>query len=171
MFGILMGVYHQGGIIAAQIWLAQQGKRAAEGLPLQGGMNQVLWWKTYSPPIYLLGPSQINTTDLMGISFPELQRQVQGALGQDCHVGIKLGLVAPSSSSDIEAWRAQGETSGVRLEELWSWQQHVNLDDMDFENEGVWKTLKRVVGRRGLVVWGVKRVCAEGASQVLGGDW
>ena len=166
-----MGIYHQGGVIAAQIWLAQKENALAEDLALQGGMDQVLWWKTYSPPIYLLGSSQINTTDLMGMPLPNVQRRVQGILGHNCYAGTTVGLVVPWSSIELEAWRAQGETSGVQFRELWRWTQHLNLDDLDFENQGVWGTLKRALGRRGLVVWGVQRVCVERANHVLGGDW
>ncbi len=37
--------------------------------------------------------------------------------------------------------------------------RHVNLDDMDFGDDGVVETLRRVVGRRGLGVWRVERIC------------
>ena len=47
----------------------------------------------------------------------------------------------------------------ITLEELWSYRQHINLDDLDFGDDGVWPTLERVVGDRGLVVWNVRKIC------------
>ena len=40
-----------------------------------------------------------------------------------------------------------------------TFRKHVNLDDMDFGDDGVVETLRRVVGRRGLGVWRVERIC------------
>lgn len=82
-----------------------------------------------------------------------------------------FGLVAPASSVELDAWR-EGEREGRKeggfvLEEVWRYERHLNLDDLDVGGEGgegVWGTVKRVVGRRGLVVWRVGRRClGEGA--------
>jgi phosphatidylinositol glycan class Z len=43
--------------------------------------------------------------------------------------------------------------------ELWRYRQHIGLDDLDFGDDGVWPTLERVVGRRGLVAWDVRQAC------------
>ena len=62
----------------------------------------------------------------------------------------------------------------IVLEEVWRWSRHLNLDDLDVAGEGVWGTVRRVVGRRGLVVRRVRRVCQDdggGGGGVLGGDW
>ena len=40
-----------------------------------------------------------------------------------------------------------------------TFRRHVNLDDLDFGDDGVVETLKRVVGRRGLGLWRVERIC------------
>ena len=171
VLGVLMGIYHQGGVVPAQTWLAQQQHSQSENSIWQEKMNEVLWWRTYSPPIYLLGNSGINTTDLMGIPYAEMQGRVQGVLGHDCNTGTKVGLVAPWSSMELERWRNEGKASGLRFDELFRWQKHLNLDDVDFGEEGVWGTLARVLGKRGLVVWGLQRLCAEGPGPALGGDW
>lgn len=47
----------------------------------------------------------------------------------------------------------------LRLTHLETYKKHVNLDDMDFGDDGVVDTLMRVVGRRGLGVWRVEREC------------
>lgn len=48
-------------------------------------------------------------------------------------------------------------TLGLKM--VGMWRKHVNLDDLDFGDDGVAETLRRVVGRRGLGVWKVERVC------------
>lgn len=49
-------------------------------------------------------------------------------------------------------------------EEIWRYDQHLNLDDLDVGEEGVISTLKRVVGRRGLVIWKLRKIC--GAEEI-----
>lgn len=49
----------------------------------------------------------------------------------------------------------------LTLTNLATYRQHVNLDDMDFGDDGVWNTLSRVVGRRGLGVWRVESLCPD----------
>lgn len=160
-----MGVYHQGGVIPAQIWLGEQDSL---------GLSEVLWWRTYSPPIWLLGGNNLTTTDLMGMDFERLRGVVDAKVGGCGDVG--LGLVAPASSVELDAWKEGGREDGgweegkegpkverkegeYTLEEVWRYERHLNLDDLDFGGEGVWGTVMRVVGRRGLVVWRVGRRC------------
>jgi phosphatidylinositol glycan class Z len=80
-------------------------------------------------------------------------------------------LVAPKSATFLDQYIANSTTDRIkdgnssnrqflRLHELWSYTRHLGLDDMDFGDDGVWATLKRVVGRRGLGVWLVSRRCA-----------
>jgi GPI mannosyltransferase 4 len=64
------------------------------------------------------------------------------------------------------------------LRNIATFRRHVNLDDMDFGDDGVLETLRRVVGRRGLGIWRVERVCDRGdgemivaeSEQIVGGD-
>lgn len=49
--------------------------------------------------------------------------------------------------------------TGISLDERWIFSRHLNLDDMDFGDEGVWATLRRIVGRRGIGVFEVQRSC------------
>lgn len=56
-----------------------------------------------------------------------------------------------------------------------TFRKHVNLDDLDFGDDGVIETLKRVIGRRGLGIWKVERVCEVndpmgGKLNVVAGD-
>lgn len=169
LFGVLMGIYHQGGVVPAQTWLGKQSELGAD-------MTEILWWRTYSPPIWLLDHNPIRTTDLMGIPFASLQMQVEKALGSDCNANKSVGLVAPYSSIEIDHWIAKStEDQAFALKELWRYGQHLNLDDLDIGEEGIWATLGRVVGRRGLVVWEVRRECGvrigEGIRGLMHGDW
>jgi len=148
--GILMGIYHQGGVIPAQIWLGEQQETL--------NLTEVLWWRTYSPPIWLLGGNNLTTTDLMGMDFGSLINIL------DSHVGRcgdpSLGLVAPASSVELDVWKEGGREGEFTLEELWRYERHLNLDDLDVGREGVWGTIRRAVGRRGLAIWRVGRKCA-----------
>ena len=169
LFGVLMGIYHQGGVVPAQIWLGQQSKPGAS-------MVEVLWWRTYSPPIWLLDHNPIRTRDLMGIPFASLQTQVETALGSECKTNKSIGLVAPHSSVEIDPWIAKSaEDQTFAFEEIWRYGRHLNLDDLDIGEDRIWGTLGRVVGRRGLVIWKVRRVCGgrtkEGVTGIIHRDW
>lgn len=154
-----MGVYHQGGVVPVQIWLGQQ--RHLD-------VDRVLWWRTYSPPVWLLDGNEMQVTDLMGMEFEAMKSRVEAEVG-GCD-GPGVGLVAPRSSTELDAWtHGSGKGVGVGvevegdlvLEEMWRYTRHVGLDDLDVAREGAWGTLKRVVGRRGLSVWRVRRKCGE----------
>ena len=47
----------------------------------------------------------------------------------------------------------------LQMTNLAVFRKHINLDDLDFGDDGLWPTLERVVGRRGLGVWKVDRIC------------
>ena len=158
-----MGIYHQGGVIPAQIWLGQQN----DSLDFQ----EVFWWRTYSPPVWLLGGNNITTTDLMGMPFEDVMRKVYAGLGSCAEQEKAIGLVAPAASIELDPWtesRGDGlwsaKEEGLVFEGLWRYRRHLNLDDIDIGGEGVGGTIRRVVGRRGLVVWSVKRRCNDGLA-------
>ena len=157
-----MGIYHQGGVIPAQIWLGQQNDSL--------GFEEVLWWRTYSPPVWLLGGNNITTTDLMGMPFEEAMKVVDvgvGGCGDQRHA---IGLVAPASSVELDPWIQRkdgsrgGKEQGLVFREIWRYRRHLNLDDLDVGEEGIGGTLRRVVGRRGLVIWSVRRACSVGVT-------
>jgi phosphatidylinositol glycan class Z len=71
-------------------------------------------------------------------------------------------LVAPASATFLDPYivpRSSSEKPKLDFKELWRYRQHIGLDDLDFGDDGVWPTLERVVGRRGLVAWEVRRAC------------
>lgn len=204
-----MGIYHQGGVIPAQLQIPPQ--LLSDPLTnLNATSATVFWWKTYPPPTYLLGDTasklNISTTPLMGLSQPEMITKLSSALplcNQDPNPAAQTGpeesqhtelvyLVAPSSSSFFPATAALApnptsfvtETAPVpdikndntttipprhagedptsnrlQLTLAWHYRRHINLDDIDIGGQGLWGTLQRVVGRRGLGIWRVRRVC------------
>ena len=102
--------------------------------------------------------------------FEDMMSRVDAGVGGCGEQGQALGLVAPASSTEFDPWtggkwnlRAR-RVGSLRFEELWRYRRHLNLDDLDIGEEGIEGTLKRVVGRRGLVVWSVKRTCDDGAQ-------
>lgn len=156
VLGLLMGVYHQAGVVPTQVWLANH---------TNGTRAQTFWWKTYSPPVWLLDGSAQNhtTTDLMGMQGMVMLGQLQAAVG--CtpdtvkQVDKSVYLVAPNSATFLDPYTGGTAPSRVKLREVWRYENHINMDDIDFGDDGVLGTLNRVVGRRGIVVWNVTGNC------------
>ncbi|KAE8450199.1 alpha 1,2 mannosyltransferase [Mollisiaceae sp. DMI_Dod_QoI] len=158
IFGSLMGVYHQGGIVPTQVFLSKQ-----------PDATQAIWWKTYSPPVWLLnGKNEVLTThDIMGMKGPLMIREI--AALATCHKSSENAtayleekegtyLIAPLSATFLHNYTSNLET-GLRFQEVWRYKQHLNLDDLDFGDDGFWNTIKRVIGRRGLGAWRVTKDC------------
>lgn len=160
--GILMGVYHQGGVIPTQIFMSRQ-----------PDATQAIWWKTYSPPIWLLNGKNemLDTHDVMSLPGDELLEQLTALATCDTpadrrnheYLKEKNGtyLVAPLSATWLDPFLPNKGLEGLRFREVWRYRQHLNLDDLDWGEDGVWNTLKRVIGRRGLVAWRVTKSCPE----------
>lgn len=78
-------------------------------------------------------------------------------------------LIAPKSATFLDKYllpptqqpQRQRPETDIQLHQVYSYKRHVNLDDVDFGGDrgDVFKVLERVVGRRGLGVWSVNRVC------------
>ncbi|KAL9602586.1 MAG: hypothetical protein Q9219_001730 [cf. Caloplaca sp. 3 TL-2023] len=152
VLGVLMGIYHQGGVIPAQLWLGHQQQYDL-------GFNEVYWWRTYSPPIWALDGKDVATVDLMGMNAVEMIDRVVGVLGNcTTKTGYEsVALVAPLSSIELDAW--QEDSRDIYFERIWTSNHHLNLDDLDMQADGFWGTMKRTVGRRGLVIWRVGKSC------------
>ncbi|GAB7346509.1 hypothetical protein MBLNU457_5197t1 [Dothideomycetes sp. NU457] len=148
--GILMGVYHQGGIVSAQLWLSQH---------QQQNITQTFWWKTQMPPSYLLGKraKDVVVHDLMGRPGKDVTAAVLAHV--TCGTNDSV-VIAPGSAPLFDQFlRKAIGTEKFTFKQLWWYDNHLNLDDMDFEEDGVGGTLARVVGRRGLQIWGIHRHC------------
>ena len=135
-------------------------------------VNHVYWWKTYSPPIWLLDGriEHVQTTDFMGMDAEDMRATLQGSLpcgpsGKPVLDGVVF--VAPASATYLDQFTNETQAEDLFLQERWRYKHHMNLDDLDFAKDGVWETLKRVVGRRGLVLYDVKRRCLAGGKRPM----
>ncbi|EPS38378.1 hypothetical protein H072_7890 [Dactylellina haptotyla CBS 200.50] len=163
IFGTLMGVYHQGGVVPAQLYLS--------GMEHVG---TVVWWKTYKPPTWLLGVKgrEVDTVDLMGGKVDKVVNAVKG---------IRAGcekrdfVLAPMSAVALDRWiiddagKSNTSSNGeMVLRKVWSYRKHLNLDDMDFGDDGVMPTISRVIGRRGIAVYEVEKAGCAGYRERQG---
>ena len=99
-----MGVYHQGGVVPVQVWLGQ------EQTDLTASTTEVFWWRTYSPPIWLLNHSPLNTTDLMGMPLVEMQARIMTALdGSDPQEKVEEEAQSTSSSKKQQQQQQNGK--------------------------------------------------------------
>ncbi|EGE04582.1 GPI mannosyltransferase [Trichophyton equinum CBS 127.97] len=181
--GALMGIYHQGGVVPAQIHiptLLSDSLQPSQQPPVN---VSVLWWKTYSPPYWLVGDgsstgaSSITTHDLKGMargdfltrtvsSIPRCTRDSnpfefhQGLPKVKVEGGDMTLLVAPRSASFLDQFvvpdGGEDESTDVpsreiRLHKLWQYDRHVNMDDFDPGDDGLWGAVERVFGRHGLM--------------------
>ncbi|KAM0486008.1 hypothetical protein ACHAPX_000707 [Trichoderma viride] len=158
--GVLMGIYHQGGIVPGQVFMSKQ-----------PDATNAIWWKTYPPPIWLLnGKNEVLTTkDVMGIKGEALLEQLAELATCDAPADRRSQeylkeengtyLIAPASATWLDPYLSNKGLEGLRFREVWRYRNHLNLDDMDFGDDGVWNTLSRVIGRRGLVAWRVTKSC------------
>ncbi|PSK46293.1 hypothetical protein B9Z65_5261 [Elsinoe australis] len=152
LLGTLMGVFHQGGVVPAQLWIGNESTA-----------SQTFWWKTLSPPVYLLGRKgqHITTHDLMGRPVANMTTFLNEHI--PCDTTSKSLLVAPLSATYLDRYVEKKyldrDALPFTLTQKWVYRNHLNLDDLDFGDDGVLPTLQRVVGRRGLGIWQINRRC------------
>lgn len=200
VMGILMGIYHQGGIIPAQLAMPNMIRTSLQNTHSTANHVEVHWWKTYPPSLYMLGPPihnpnnneiiEITTDPLLGANRTTLLTALTSNLALcneqqsilrkftnavSTQHQYQIFLAAPFSAWRLDTYpplsnftftlptdRDHGDEAGkgLRLTHLQTFSKHINLDDMDFGDDGVFPTLRRIVGRRGLGVWRVERECA-----------
>lgn len=166
----------------------------ADSLPppeTETGLNRtvtVLWWKTYSPPFWLVGDSygsdiSITTRDLKGIPRPEFLSEAIRSVPQcvadtnpfeflhgvpkiKIDGGLTL-LVAPRSNPFLDQFVVPDggvdedvdARRDIRLHKLWQYDRHINMDDFDPGDDGLAGAVAQVFGRYGLAIWLVTRPC------------
>ncbi|KAI0005694.1 GPI mannosyltransferase 4 [Xylariaceae sp. FL0662B] len=160
--GLLMGVYHQGGIVPAQVFMSNQ-----------PDATQAVWWKTYMPPIWLLNGKNavLKTKDVAGMEGKTLLEELENIATCDTPADRRnleylkesngTYLIAPLSTTWLDYYLDNKGLDGLRFREVWRYSKHLNLDDLDWAADGFWPTLKRVIGRRGLAVWRVTKSCGR----------
>ncbi|KAI5294339.1 alpha 1,2 mannosyltransferase [Ascosphaera acerosa] len=179
IFGILMGVYHQGGVVPTTLQLPHI---VRDTLQTDGPTNvEVVWWKAYRAPNWLLGNTSLTFTihDLGGANFDTVLGRLEAlvpscqTLATEEHLHYLALLVAPASATVLDAYVTASASDQepspthllaserLALHLLSTYRNHIGLDDLDFAEDGVLPTLNRVIGRRGLNVWQVTRQCQE----------
>lgn len=177
ILGFLMGVYHQGGVVPTQLAMPSVISSTMAQRTQTDNMNvTVFWWKTYSPPLWLLGDNSdlqadIQTHDLMGMRGPDMIKQIDSLvpacaslLSSSRNSNNLVFLVAPRSATFLDTYTSSSSSASpdatpqLHMTEQWTYTNHLNLDDMDFGDDGFVSTIKRVIGRRGLTVWSVERI-------------
>lgn len=135
---ILMGIYHQGGVVPALNHLRES---HLEEPALQ------IWWRTYSPPTWLLG-DQNNSTQIITLNDADFKLtinaskhvQVVDTMGLEPEKVLsvvleakktekKVYLIAPVASFNV----ALHETIGS-YNKTWSYSSHLDLDHLDFSD-------------------------------------
>ncbi len=160
VMGLLMGIYHQGGVVPTQVFMSNQ-----------PDATRAVWWKTYMPPIWILDGKNavLRTQDVPGMQGPALLEHLAHLATCDTPADRRsleyrkesngTYLIAPRSAVWLDPYLDNKGLDGLRFREVWSYSRHLNLDDLDWAEDGLWNTLKRVVGRRGLVAWRVTKSC------------
>lgn len=133
------------------------------------GSADVIWWKTYSPPVWLLNTPRdvLNTTDLMGIDGPLVEQVLRKKLSCPTKSQeIATFLVVPRTRDEPEIWKGESpERDALKRIRDVEWtllhtiKRHIGLDDLDFADDGVLGTFRKVIERRGLDVWRISRKC------------
>lgn len=215
VMSILMGVYHQGGIISAQLAMPEIIRTSLFNTHSEASHVEVNWWKTYPPSLFMLGaPShhpvtdeiiEITTNPLLGANRTTLLASLTAHLplcdDQQSILDRITSVISAQQTHQVllaapfSAWRFDslskpiipplsnftftvpidhdnGEETGqtLKLTHLRTFSKHINLDDMDFGDDGVTATLSRVIGRRGLGVWRVERECVLPAIEAQKGS-
>lgn len=206
---MLMGVYHQGGIVPIQLNIPHTITTSLNSTASSATKIDIYWWKTYPPSLYMLGADvhNPNSNDLLDVqSYPLLganRTTLMSTLSanlpacddqQTLLTKLSNAIVSPTTKyqtflvapfaafrfdSPVDSPRQrtippisnftfilptqnvdEEEKSGdLKLIHLDTYRNHINLDDMDFGDDGVLTTLERVIGRRGLGVWRIEMDC------------
>lgn len=160
LLSLLMGVYHQGGVVPGQVFMSRQ-----------PDATRAIWWKTYMPPIWLLnGKNEVlRTQDVMNMDGAALLDELQKIATCDTPADRRNNeylkeangtyLLAPLSATWLDPYLQNKGLDGLRFREVWRHHRHLNLDDLDWAEDGIWPTLQRVIGKRGLAAWRVTKSC------------
>lgn len=123
IMGVIMGSLHQRGVI-----------QALDHLQLEKYHGPQVWWKTYSPPTWLLGNEDLVVSgggvpefyndlvvDLMGADITELKKtlaQLQDTI-----------LITPRSSIPLLE-----QITEIKFEKVWSCNWHLDMDHFDISD-------------------------------------
>lgn len=171
--GVLMGVYHQGGVVPAQLYIGMEQQKNH----YFANVGTVVWWKTYPPPTWLMGSrgqrsEGIKIVDMMGAEKDAVAEVI--AANSLCNYGgdsfgsqnSQTLVVAPRSAGVPTSFELTGSSAMLRpkvktieMREIWRYTRHLNLDDLNWAEDGLWGTLRRVVAKRGIQIYQASAIC------------
>lgn len=145
-FAIIFGVLHQGGVVPAVDHLRVT-------LPAET-VNYQIWWRTYSPPTWILGDTNNSTQviqkwdenlqntlesdkknyvfDAMGTDFSKVANLVD-QLKKQSNSNNKLLLVTTQSTYNLYF-----KEYSANFNQTWCYPYHLDFDHLDFENRETW---------------------------------
>lgn len=138
LLAVLMGVYHQGGIVPALDYfhsnIFQENSR----------QSVQIWWRTYSPPPWILG-DKLDTLQVLTVTDDSPQFELDSsksnylidAMGSDyTHVSkliesfkdfsVSIYLIAPIASIR--------KHYDISMHQVWNYTHHLDLDHIDFSD-------------------------------------
>lgn len=147
VLAILMGIFHQGGVVPAQHAIGQYLKSMSEPLSSSSSSlpnhldiipSTVIYWKTYSPPVWIMGlpmgsvsytqewdaalSTPVNLVDMMGCPEPEITTIIQQSLEQN----RQTILVAPNSI--LSTYSVPGTSATL----LYATKKHISMESFDW---------------------------------------
>ncbi|KAK6592191.1 gpi mannosyltransferase 4 [Botrytis cinerea] len=130
---------------------------------LLGPATILLFLRPVAPLRLCSAISVLDTHDLMGIRGELMIEEISKLATCLPKSGEELTeatyLIAPTSATFLDKYTAN--QTDLYFEEIFTYKQHLNLDDMDFGDDGFWSTITRVVERRGIAAWRVTMNCQE----------
>lgn len=131
---ILMGLFHQGGVIPVLEYSRQKFVANNEDFVQ-------IWWRTYTPPSWILGSKDCKTVQLKDFNNSIIQRhddllidsmgadssEIEGLISSLRNANKKAFLVAPIASINCEF-------NNENLKLVWLYYYHVDLDHLNFKS-------------------------------------
>lgn len=134
----LMGIFHQGGVVPAL-------SHIRESLSEQPSLH--IWWRTYSPPIWMLGDQNnsiqsisLNDNDFKFTIDQTKKHQIIDTMGLELENILSVVLEAKKTQKNVYLITpvasfnvALNESIGT-YNKTWSYSSHLDLDHLDFGN-------------------------------------
>lgn len=139
LMSILMGIFHQGGVVPA-----------LDHLHTSSTTNTFqVWWRTYSPPTWILGDKDSSTQvitlndenfdagyildatkstyifDTMGSDHEKVEKLLEELLS----INNQTILITPTASFNVKF-----DNSTTPYKQLWHYNYHIDMDHLDFSN-------------------------------------
>ena len=171
LLGIIMGIFHQGGVVPVQMHIG-----AYDGSNSFGNVQTVIWWKTYTPPVWLLGhrgldPTEIRIVDLMGASRQTVVDSIVANTVCDDPGDVRQSetsttlVITPRSANAQSLAQESNSTPNpgskqIVLREIWTYSLHLSLDNMDWATDGAWATITKLITQRGISIYQAYVICS-----------